>query len=135
MSPEEREARHMAMNVYKPLVQREEQSGARNPLSWSDRRQQVDDYTELTAAKQFRLRQISDHHLHRKRPFISTLDNILDDEPALAPNADASAIHDHILAILGIQNGEGAFFNSLSQEQQRVIQNALQENTEGNFLI
>ena len=120
------------LEVYKPRVEEEEVGVGGNALSWSTRRQQVDDFTEETAAKQFRLREISDHHLFRKRPYISKIDKISAKEPSIDPNSDASTIFDHIIAILALQNCEGAFFNSLSQNEQENIKDFFAHKTEGN---
>ena len=136
ITQEEREARTKMVANYKPLVENEDDErkmGGNRALTWTDRRQQVDDYTEETASKQFRLRQISEHHLMRKRPYLSILDNIDIEEPSLDPNSDANVIHSHILAILGIQSCEGAFFNSLSQNEQNSVRDFLAENHESKF--
>ena len=131
ISEEEREARKRMLEAYKPRVEEEEVGVGGNALSWSTRRQQVDDFTEETAAKQFRLREISDHHLFRKRPYLSSLDNISAREPPITSESDANIIFDHIIAIMALQNCEGAFFNSLSQNEQETIREYFAQHTEG----
>ena len=131
ISQENREARRNRIMEWKHVVENEEDRVGGNPLSWSDRRQQVDDYTEETASKQFRLRVISQHHLYRKRPYFSILDNSTIKEPSLDPDSDASVIHEHILAILNLQNCDGVLFHSLSQQEQESVKTYFAENHEG----
>ena len=84
------------------------------------RRAEVDSYNEESAAKQFRLKQMSDNNIYRPRNFVSNVDTPVDELP-LATNSTAATTMKHIIEILAMQNFEGAYFNSLSKDHKLSI--------------
>ena len=100
-----------------PLVEDEERGIIREgAITRGLRRRQVEDYDEETAPKQARLRDISDHHLYRKRMFASAVDET-SNQVALVHNAAVVSTHKHVVEILKLQNFEGAYFKALDQAQ------------------
>ena len=94
--------------------------GRQGALTWDMRRREVDDYTEETAAKQFRLREVSDFHLYRKRPFLA-----LEEKPAVAStsktSSDGAIAYKHIVEIMAIQYKKGAYYESMSEGEKEAV--------------
>ena len=110
---------------YRPLVDEEILEGRGNTLTWDMRRAEVEAHTEESAAKQFRLRQMSDNNIYRARNFVSNVET-QEAELPLATNSDTATTAQHIVEILAMQNFEGAYFNSLSREHKLSIKDYFQ---------
>ena len=95
------------------------------------RRAEVDSYNEESAAKQFRLKQMSDNNIYRPRNFVSNVDTPTDELP-LASNSTAATTMKHIVEILAMQNFEGAYFNSLSKENKLSLKDYIRDTPIGN---
>ena len=102
------------------MVDNNELHGRGNTFTWDMRRAEVDSYNEESAAKQFRLKQMSDNNIYRPRNFVSNVDTPVDELP-LATNSTAATTMKHIIEILAMQNFEGAYFNSLSKDHKLSI--------------
>ena len=86
------------------------------------------------SSKQFRLREISEHHLFRKRPYLALQANDMD-LPKLDQNTDATTVFRHIVEILSLQDGYGAYFDSLSKGEKEYINERLEELTAGMMIV
>lgn len=114
------------------MVDDEEIHGSGRAFTWDMRRAEVEGFTEKSAAKQFRLRQISDNNIYRPRNFVSNLDTEME-EPPLATNSTAATTFKHIVEILNMQNFEGDYFNSLSADQKESVKDYLCNSTPGKY--
>ena len=114
------------------MVDDEEIHGSGRAFTWDMRRAEVEGFTERSAAKQFRLKQISDNNIYRPRNFVSNLDTEME-EPPLATNSTAATTFKHIVEILNMQNFEGDYFNSLSADQKESVKDYLCNSTPGKF--
>ena len=121
LSQEEFARRKQLQLEYRPRVNNEDLGLLRKgALSYDERRLEVENYTQDTAAKQFRLRELSEHHLHRKRPYLALQANENPVEANFISQQPATA-YCHVIGILSMQNCEGTYFDSLSKADQENI--------------
>ena len=122
LTQHEHDSRVQMMYENRPLVEDEYvdqfESGIirEGAITHSLRRRQVEDYDEETAPKQARLRDVSEHHLFRKRTIAPSVDDS-SNQVAMAHNAAVVTTHRHVVEILKLQKFEGAYYNSLNNDQ------------------
>ena len=123
LSKEEFARRKQLQIELRPRVNNEDLGLLRKgALSYDERRLEVESYTQDTAAKQFRLRELSEYHLHRKRPHLALQANDTPFDANFKSQQPATA-YCHVIGILSMQNCEGSYFDSMSKaEQENVVQ-------------
>ena len=124
------------MQDTRPLVDVDEQfergiirEGA---ITHSLRRRQVEEYDDETAPKQARLRDISEHHLFRKRTIAPSVDDS-SSQVAMVHNAAVVTTHRHVVEILRLQKFKGAYYNSLNNDQKENIKAQIEGQMGGNL--
>ena len=115
ISDEERIRRQNDKKQFRRIVDEEELEGRGRTFTWDMRRAEVEAHTPESAAKQYRLRQMSDNNIYRTRNFVSNVDTQEEEHP-LATNSDTATTLQHIVEMMAMQNFEGAYFHSLSKE-------------------
>ena len=121
--------------MLKPLVEDDDMGIIREgAITRGMRRQQVEDYDEETAPKQARLRDVSEHHLYRERTVVSNKTEP-SQQVALVHNATVVSVVKHAVEILKFHNGEGAYFNSLNDEQKENIRQQITDLEIGKYSI
>ena len=121
--------------MLKPLVEDDEMGIIREgAITRGIRRQQVEDYDEESAPKQARLRDVSEHHLYRERTIVPTRKEE-SQQVALVHNAKVVSVVKHAVEILKFHNGQGAYFNSLNDEQKDNIQQQMADVEIGKYFI
>ena len=116
------------------MVDEEELEGRGRTFTWDMRRAEVEAYNPDSAAKQYRLRQMSDNNIYRARNFVSNVET-QEEELPLATNSDTATTLQHIVEMMAMQNFEGAYFNSLSRESKLSVKEYFSSIAPGKYFI